>query len=98
MEESLPVYRGVNPLELASALAADTGRVPAGVPAESGRRAGPMAVPTGPGSNGADQLVFREDICGRDEMQPRHARAHATPRNMRAEFAAGTAPRPAFVA
>ena len=88
VEKALRLYQGVNPLELASAFAVETECVPAEVLTETSRRTGPIAFSIGLGSSGDVQLVFMEDICGENEMQPRHTKAHTTLRNMRAEIEA----------
>ena len=88
VEEALRLYQGVNPLGLAGAFAVDTECMPADVPTEISRRTGPIAFSIGLGSSGDVQLVFREDIGGENETQPRHTKAHTSLRNMRAEIEA----------
>ena len=88
VEEALRLYQDVNPLGLAGAFAVDTQCVPADVPTEISRHTGLIVFPIGLGSSGDVQLVFMEDICGQNEIQPRHAKARATSCNMRAEIEA----------
>ena len=86
VEKALRLYQGVNPLELASAFAVETECVPAEVLTETSRRTGPIAFPIGLGSSGDVQLLFMEDICGQNETQPRHAKAHTALRGMPPEI------------
>ena len=84
--KALRLYPGVNPLEQAGAFAVETECVPADMPTETIPRTGPIAFPIGLGSSGDVQLLFMEDICGQNETQPRHAKAHTALRGMPPEI------------
>ena len=86
VDEPLRLYQGVKRLELAGVFAVETDRVTAEALTETSRRTGPIACPIGLGSSGDVQFAFMEDICGENETQPRHAKAHAALRGMPAEI------------
>ncbi len=87
-EEALKLYRDLKRLEDAGAFAVEIECVPAEVLAELSPRTSLITFSIGAGSGGDVQYLFMEDICGENETQPRHAKAYANLRKMRAEVEA----------
>lgn len=84
-DEAVEIYRGLKRLENAGAFAVEIECVPAEVLTELSPRTSLITFSIGAGSGGDVQYLFMEDICGENETQPRHAKAYANLRKMRAE-------------
>ena len=87
-DEALEIYRDLKRLEDAGAFAVEIECVPAEVLAELSPRTSLITFSIGAGSGGDVQYLFMDDICGENETQPRHAKAYANLRKMRAEIEA----------